>query len=221
MSETNNIMNDHPIPDFQNVSRETGQRLEMFIDLLIKWNARMNLVGSGEITRLRERHIADSLQLLRFISPDAMSFLDIGSGAGFPGLILAMALQDRCDAKFTLIESNGKKCAFLREAARVTQTRVQIINRRIEAFAAGELVVDILSARALAPVDKLVQFAQPFLGINSQCLFLKGQYVDEELTKASKCWIIKSEIHSSQTDPSGKILVISDIQPRSGNENHV
>jgi 16S rRNA (guanine527-N7)-methyltransferase len=221
MSETNTEMEDNPVADFQDVSRETRQRIEIFINLLVKWNARMNLVGSGEMARLRERHIADSLQLLRFIPPAARSFLDIGSGAGFPGLILAMALQDRDGAKFTLIESNGKKCAFLREAARVAHIQVQVLNRRIETFEPGELMVDVLSARALAPVDKLVQFARPFLGINSRCLFLKGQYVDEELTKASKCWNIKSEIHSSQTDPSGKILVISDIQPRSGNENHV
>ncbi len=207
-----------PIPD---VSRETEARLERFIELLFKWNSHMNLVGAGEIQRLRQRHIADSLQLLDFIPTGATSFLDIGSGAGFPGLILAMALHEWPDARFTLIESNGKKCAFLREAARVTDIRVEVLNRRIESFRPGEIKVDILTARALAPLDKLLGFVQPFLGINSRCLFLKGQYVDEELTRASKCWNITAQIHPSRTDPNGKILVVSDIHARSGKEHHV
>ncbi|HHL33384.1 MAG TPA: 16S rRNA (guanine(527)-N(7))-methyltransferase RsmG [Desulfobulbaceae bacterium] len=221
MSETNKKSSRPTAPGFQNVSRETRQRLEVFISLLSKWNSRMNLVGSGEISRLKDRHIADSLQLLKYIPSGATSFLDMGSGAGFPGLILAMALQERKEARFTLVESNARKCAFLREAARLTDIRVQVLNRRLEDFRPGERVVDLISARALASVDKLSHFAQPFLGINSRCLFLKGQYLDEELTKASKCWIIKSEIHASQTDPSGKILVVNDVQARSGNVNHV
>lgn len=204
-----------------NVSRETEARLERFIELLFKWNSRMNLVGAGEMQRLRQRHIADSLQLLDFIPAGAISFLDIGSGAGFPGLILAMALHERPEARFTLIESNGKKCAFLREAARMANVRVKVLNRRIESFRPGEMKADILTARALAPLDKLLGLAQPFLGINSRCLFLKGQYVDEELTQASKCWNITAQIHQSQTDPDGKILVVSDIQAIPGKENHV
>ena len=199
-----------------NVSRETRLRLELYAGLLVKWNARMNLLGSGEIERLWPRHINDSLQLLKLIPDTAKTFVDIGSGAGFPGLILAIALRDRPGAEFTLIESNGRKCAFLREAARITKAPVRVINRRIEDFKPGELSCDILTARALAPVEKLLAMAQIFLGINSQCLFLKGQYVDDELTAAAKCWNISLEIHPSITDPTGRILVIGDIQPRSG-----
>ncbi len=198
------------------VSRETRLRLELYAGLLAKWNARMNLLASGEIERLWPRHINDSLQLLKFIPDDAKDFIDIGSGAGFPGLILAIALRERGGVKFTLIESNGRKCAFLREAARITQAPVRVINRRIEDFQQGELSCDILTARALAPVEKLLAMAQVFLGINSQSLFLKGQYVDDELTRAAKCWNISLEIHPSITDPTGRVLVIRDVQPRSG-----
>ena len=188
-----------------NVSRETLARLERYAELLQKWNRRINLVGRGTIDDLWRRHMLDSAQLLPLIPDGATSLVDLGSGAGFPGLVLAI-----CGAQNThLIESDRKKSAFLREAARETGTVVTIHNRRIEESESFQ--ADIVTSRALAPLPKLLYMAGPFTNKHSILLFLKGKHADRELTEAAKEWNMRVDRIPSRTDPEGMILRLEAI----------
>lgn len=183
-----------------NVSRETLARLECYAALLKKWNRRINLVGRGTVEDLWRRHMLDSAQLLPLIPDSAASLADLGSGAGFPGLVLAI-----CGVKNVhLIESDRKKCAFLREVARETRARVIIHNKRIEEIESFQ--VDIITSRALAPLPKLLDMAGLFTKKHSILLFLKGKHVDRELTVAAKEWNMRVDRIPSHTDPEGTIL---------------
>lgn len=188
-----------------NVSRETLARLERYAELLEKWNRRINLVGRGTVEDLWRRHMLDSAQLLPLIPDGAASLVDLGSGAGFPGLVLAI-----CGVKNVhLIESDRKKCAFLREAARETGAPVTIHNGRIEEIESFQ--VDIVTSRALAPLPKLLDMAVPFVKKHSILLFLKGKHVDRELTDATKEWNMQVHQIPSRTDPEGMILRLEAI----------
>lgn len=188
-----------------NVSRETLARLERYADLLEKWNRRINLVGRGTIDDLWRRHMLDSAQLLPLIPDSTGSLADLGSGAGFPGLVLAI-----CGVKNVhLIESDRKKCAFLREVARETGAPVTIHNRRIEETESFQ--VDIVTSRALAPLPKLLDMAALFAKKHSILLFLKGRHVDRELTDATKEWNMQADQIPSRTDPEGTILRLEAI----------
>ncbi len=180
-------------------------RLERFASLLTRWNRRINLVSASDLTRLWPRHICDSLQLATHISADA-TIIDLGSGAGFPGLILAI----RTGNPVTLIEADTRKVAFLREAARETATPVTILNTRIEE--AKPPAVSIVTARALAPLSKLLHWATPLLLPSGSCLFLKGKSVEDELTDAGTRWHMTIERTPSRTDPDGVILALSHIR---------
>ncbi len=191
--------------DLINVSRETLERLEAYVALLIKWQATLNLVAPSTLADVWRRHILDSAQVFALIDRPAEPLVDIGSGAGFPGLVLgimgATALH--------MIESDARKCAFLREAARITDTKATIHNRRIEAvpgFAAATV-----TARALAPLTKLLDYAAPFLGSGGIALFLKGKTWDAELTEARLTWRMAARGHESLSDDSGMILRIEDL----------
>ena len=183
-----------------NVSRETIERLERYAALLIKWNKTVNLVGRSTIADLWRRHMLDSAQLFPYLPKSAGRLVDFGSGAGFPGLVLAiMGAPD-----VHLVEANARKCAFLREAARVTETAVTIHNARIETPTA--LKADVVTARALAPLSILLEYAEPYLTPNSICLFLKGTGVDEELTEIQKMWNIRENTYPSLSNPDGVIV---------------
>jgi 16S rRNA (guanine527-N7)-methyltransferase len=160
------------------------------------------------------RHVADSLQLLAF-APDAKIWLDFGSGGGFPGLAVACVLADRPGAHVHLVESNTKKAAFLREAARVAGAPVTVHAVRIgnvgESFSGP---VDVVSARALAPLKQLCDEAAPYIRRGAVGLFLKGQDVDVELTEAAKYWRIEAEKAPSRTSPDGRIVIIRGLEPR-------
>lgn len=211
-------------PDFQessNVSHETIIALEAYVSLLDKWNRRINLTGPGELEHVWTRHIADSLQIAGLLPDESKRLVDLGSGAGFPGLIVAAAKTKFSGFEAVLIENNHKKCAFLREAARIMKVPARIICRRIEDFSPGELRGDVVSARALAPLDKLLGFASAFLGPESICFFHKGQYVDDELTGAAKYWNMSSEKIPSKTDSQGCILMLRNIERISGQLHHV
>ena len=184
---------------------EIVRRLEQFAGLLARWNQRINLVSSGDLAKLWSRHIWDSLQLMAHV-PAAASIIDLGSGAGFPGLILAI----RTGNPVTLIEADTRKAAFLREAARETATRVTILNARIEE--ATPSAASIVTARALAPLPTLLHWAAPLLLPGGSCLFLKGKSVDDELTQASTRWHMTIERTPSRTDPDGVILALSHIR---------
>jgi 16S rRNA (guanine527-N7)-methyltransferase len=192
------------------VSRESLDRLKAFVALLIQWQGRINLIGPASPAEIWTRHVADSLQLLPLIGSKAGRMVDLGSGAGFPGLVLAIALSEDSNNSIHLIESNGKKVAFLRQAARITNSSARIHQGRIEQMGADTVggVADVITARALAGLDALVAMAAPFAGSETRALFHKGQDVDRELTKTTKSWRIEASKHPSLVDPSGCIVEI-------------
>jgi len=202
------------------VSRETLQRLDLFVETLLDWNARMNLVGRNTIPQLWTRHIADSLQLLA-LAPDARSWIDLGSGAGFPGLVIACALADTPGAKVHLVESIGKKANFLREAARLTGAPAVVhaerIEKFVETFATGPQ--DVVTARALLPLKLLLDQSFRLLKTGALGLFPKGQDVDAELTEATKYWNIKVNLAPSCTDSKGRIVVVRALERRAATAN--
>jgi 16S rRNA (guanine527-N7)-methyltransferase len=188
-----------------NVSRESLERLGAYARLLIDWQKRINLVGPSTIDSLWERHIADCVQLLPLVRDKGTIFADLGSGAGLPGLVLAIA----GNLSVHLYESNAKKCAFLREAARVTATQATIHAVRLEA--AGPIPkVDFVTARALAPLAELLELAAPFLATGVAGYFHKGQDIEAELTFAAKSWRIESTRHPSMTDSRAVILEVKE-----------
>jgi 16S rRNA (guanine527-N7)-methyltransferase len=197
-----------------NVSRETLQRLDRFAALLLAWQKTTNLIAPSTISTLWTRHILDSLQLLDH-ARDARIWIDLGSGGGFPGLVLACALAETPGAMVHLVESNMKKAAFLREAQRVAASPAIVHAERIESFVAafkGE--ADVVTARALAPLPLLLKLCAPLLKSGVLGLFPKGQGVDLELQDASKSWIVNAELLSSRTDPQGRIVRVREIRPR-------
>ena len=191
------------------VSRETLARLKAYADLLTDWNARHNLVSKNSLSDLWERHMWDSAQMVPLVPPDARSLADLGSGAGFPGLVLAAMLPG---VAVTLHEATAKKCAFLRAAADRMGLSVSIENARMEEL--PHRAFDVVTARACAPLPLLLEYAHSFVGPNSVCLFLKGQNVGSELTEASKCWKMKASQVASQTDPSGAIVTVRELGSR-------
>lgn len=178
--------------------------------LLEKWQARINLVGPATLGEMWQRHFLDSAQLRDHIPDGVTTLADLGSGAGFPGLVLAML---RPDIAVQLLESDQRKCAFLATVAREAGVAVKIHNRRIEQL--PHLGADLITARALAPLERLLALAVPHLAPGGQCLFLKGQNIDVELTEATKCWKFEAETWPSQTDPQARILRLSQIAPAS------
>ena len=187
-------------------SDQVADRLQAYADLLVKWQARINLVGPDTIASLWHRHIVDSAQLFPHLPQTVHRLMDIGSGAGFPGLVLAvMGVPD-----VHLVESDSRKCAFLREVARVTETNVTIHNRRIEQC--PPMQAQVVTARALAPLEKLLTWAEPHLLPEGHCLFLKGKGAEDELTQAGKEWDIKVQRIPSLTDAQAMILKVSEVR---------
>jgi 16S rRNA (guanine527-N7)-methyltransferase len=196
------------------VSRETERRLDRFVALLLDWQRHTNLIGSSSEPILWTRHIADSLQLFD-LAPEAKIWADLGSGAGFPGLVIACALAHTAGVEVHLIESIGKKAAFLREAVAATGVPAVVHGERIADFATHlPPRIDVVTARALAPLSKLLTAAHPLLKTGTIGLFPKGQDVAAELTDAAKYWKIQSRLVSSRTDPKAKILVVQELTPR-------
>ncbi|HMK78625.1 MAG TPA: 16S rRNA (guanine(527)-N(7))-methyltransferase RsmG [Xanthobacteraceae bacterium] len=193
------------------VSRETWARLDAFVALLIERQQRMNLIGPSTVRHLWTRHVADSLQLLR-LAPDARRWCDLGSGAGFPGLVIACALADASGAQVHLVESIAKKASFLRDCAKALQLPAIVHHQRIEDFTrANTVAFDVVTARALAPLDQLLRLANPLLKTGALGLFPKGQDVEAELTLASKSWKIKAELVPSNTDPHGRVVLVRHV----------
>jgi 16S rRNA (guanine527-N7)-methyltransferase len=192
------------------VSRETLARLEAYAELLTRWSARINLVGRDTLPDLWRRHILDSAQLYRFVPGSAQSLIDLGSGAGLPGLILAILGIPGVE----LVEADSRKAAFLREAARVTGTEVAIRSCRIQAMPPHP--VDVITARACAPLDRLVDLAAPFLAPDTVCLFPKGERHNEELTLARKAWTMDASVEQSLSDRRGVVLRLQQVarEPR-------
>jgi len=196
------------------VSRETLERLDRLVELLLDWQHTTNLIASSTIPILWTRHVADSLQLVG-LAPTARHWIDLGSGGGFPGLVIAAALFGTPGAGVHLVESNTKKSAFLREAVRTLRLPATVHARRIEDFVATfEAPVDVVTARALAPLSDLLALAEPLLRSGAQGLFPKGQDVEGELTEASKYWNIQVGLIPSLTDPRGRVVVLRHLERR-------
>jgi len=192
-----------------NVSRETIARLEDFCALLLKWNQRINLISKSNEGDIWPRHVADSMQLYS-LGGDADQWADLGSGGGFPGIVLAIIAKEyHPERRFSLVESDGRKCAFLREAARNADANVIVINQRIEDT--PPLNADILSARALTSLDGLLGFTTLHRNENGVSLFPKGIRYQQEMTDAQKSWHFEPTIHQSSTDPQGVIVEIRNV----------
>jgi 16S rRNA (guanine527-N7)-methyltransferase len=194
------------------VSRETSERLDRFVELLLRWQRRTNLIAPSTLPQLWTRHIADSLQLLD-LAPQARVWVDLGAGAGFPGLVIAIALCRERGAMVHLVESNTKKAAFLREAQRLTGAPATVHLQRIEDFAASfQAPVDVVTARAVAPLKSLLGQCFSLLGKSgATALFPKGQHAELELEDAAaqmKSWRMHATLAPSRTDPAGRIVVI-------------
>lgn len=194
------------------VSRETAGRLDAFAALLRKWQARINLIAPSTLDSLWERHIADSWQIAA-LAPDARRWIDLGSGGGFPGIVVALALAPDC--RVILVESNAKKCVFLRAALRELGLSGEVLGARIESVADRLEPADAVSARALAPLERLCALAYPLLKKGGTGLFPKGQDVGEELTKARQSWRIDAELVPSVTDRAARIVRVRRLEPAS------
>jgi len=195
------------------VSRETEARLDRYVDLLLQWQAKTNLIASSTLPNLWTRHISDSLQLLA-LAPDAKIWIDLGSGGGFPGVVLACAVAGTSGAMVHLVERNARKAAFLREALRITGAAGTVhladIGDSVDSF---PYPVDCVTARAVAPLHQLIGYAEPLVKQGARALFLKGQDVEAELTEATKYWTLKPRLHPSLTG-QGWIVELDRIERR-------
>jgi 16S rRNA (guanine527-N7)-methyltransferase len=198
------------------VSRETVARLDRFVAVLLERQRQINLIAPSTEPVLWTRHIADSLQLLALV-PDARMWADFGSGAGFPGLVIACALADTPGAQVHLVESSTKKAAFLREAAEAASAPAVVHAARVADFVkAAPPGIEAVTARAFAPLADLFAAAYPLLIRGAVAVFPKGQGVESELTEAAKCWKIQATLAVSRTDPQARIVVVRGLEPLAG-----
>lgn len=196
------------------ISRETEQRLDAYVALVLQWQKTTNLIAPSTIAEIWTRHVADSLQLLD-LAPVAKIWIDFGSGGGFPGIPIACALAQTPGAQIHVVESNGKKAAFLREAVRATGAPVTVHAERIENF--GDSFkdrADVVTARALAPLKLLCDQAFSLIVRGAIGLFLKGQDVEVELTETAKYWTIQPDLVPSRTSPDGRIVIVRRLDRR-------
>ena len=197
--------------DFQALTHTTPAEiadLETFIGRLAEANAVMNLIGPDTLPDVWNRHIWDSAQLLE-LAPEAGTWADLGAGAGFPGVVLAILLKGRPGAHVWLIDSLGKRCRFLQEIVDELALPATVINGRAEE---QTLKVDVVTARAVAPMEKLLAYAQPYLQRGAQGLFLKGEKAEVELIEARKVWHFESDLSVSRSDPRGRIVSVRSLR---------
>jgi len=197
--------------EFQTLRNATPAQmgdLDVLITRLTVANAVMNLVGPDTIPDVWNRHIFDSAQLLD-AAPDAAVWADLGAGAGFPGLVLAILLKDRADSHVWLVDSLGKRCRFLQEVIDALSLRATVVNGRAEE---QRIKVDVVTARALAPMERLLGYAQPYLQRGAQGLFLKGEKAEAELIEARKVWQFDSDLSVSRSDPRGRIVSVRSLR---------
>lgn len=192
------------------VSRETVQRLEAHRALLAEWAPRINLIGPLELPQYWTRHALDSAQLLLH-APDAVRWVDLGSGAGFPGLVLACCLAERPGASVLLVEPNHKRAAFLREAIRATGAPAQVLPHRVEAVLAQAADCEVVTARALAPLARIIELAHPILERGAVGVFLKGADADAELAEARGRWSFQARLFPSLSDLHGRIVRVEGV----------
>ncbi len=196
------------------VSRETVARLETYEAQLRRWQKAVNLVAPATLTALWHRHFADSAQLAALLPAGGEKIVDVGSGGGFPGLVLAVLLHEISDSRVTLVESDTRKAAFLRETARRMEIFVEILSTRIESNATVKRLnrVDTVTARAFAPLDRLLGLVSPIFSSTTVGVFLKGRTVGREIEEASRAWSFDYDCHHSMTDSGGRIVVVYNLE---------
>jgi 16S rRNA (guanine527-N7)-methyltransferase len=198
-----------PLDKFNfDVPRETLERLTIFVELLKKWQNHFNLVSRGTIDNIWERHIADSLQLMSYLSNKGIAIADLGTGAGFPGMVLAISGYNNIE----LIEANGKKIGFLKEVARLTSTSVKLTNQRIEKCQLEDRQIFI--SRALAPLTDLLQYVSPFTNSETSCIFLKGVSADQEIRNAQEKWTFEYTKTQSIVESTSSIITLKNIRKK-------
>ena len=198
-------------PDWLDVSRETLDRLTLFVALVEKWNSAINLVAKRSLADAWERHVLDSAQLMRLCPEKARTWVDFGSGAGFPGVVIAaIAKETKPELHVTLVESDKRKAAFLMQAARQMDLTLSVVAVRAEMLA--PCVADVVSARALAPLAELCGLAARHLKPEGLAIFPKGAQADAEVEAAMKLWHFDRQSVQSRTDPSGCILTMKNIR---------
>tara|TARA_B100000676_G_scaffold246968_1_gene250021 strand:- start:385 stop:1044 length:660 start_codon:yes stop_codon:yes gene_type:complete len=188
-----------------NVSRETLARLKKFVDFLLNWQRSINLIGPGTVDNIWHRHVLDCGQLVRYLPDCPGTVLDIGSGAGLPGIILAILGVPN----IRMIEADAKKCVFLREAARISETRVEIVEARAEQAVCEP--AEIVTARAVAPLSRLLELTEPYIKPNTICFFFKGRNYKHELIDLKNNWKLQMETHRSLTERDGIILKLTSV----------
>ena len=194
------------------VSRETLARVDSYLTTLDQWRERINLIGPGEGRHLWRRHVLDSLQLIEQISSEDLSVADLGSGAGFPGLVIACALAERPGASVTLVEKSPRKSEFLEAAIAAQGLPARVLNVRIEDPPRQKF--DLVTARALAPLPKLLGYAHGWLKPSGKALLMKGRDVAAEVAEAREAWTFEMSDRASLSSPEGRVLGISSIAPR-------
>ena len=187
------------------VSRETLERLQTYLDLLVRWQARINLVGPSTLADPWRRHILDCGQLWHHWPEGAVTLVDLGSGAGLPGLVLAIVGRRRVH----LVESDLRKAAFLREAARTCGVEATVHAMRSEQV--QPLGADVVTARAMAPLPRLLHLAERHVQPRTTCMFLKGRNVESELTRCRRVWTMQVAMAASLSDAEGRVLILSEI----------
>ncbi|WP_460272948.1 16S rRNA (guanine(527)-N(7))-methyltransferase RsmG [Celeribacter sp. ULVN23_4] len=193
------------------VSRETMERLETYLALLNKWNPAINLVAKSTLQHAWDRHFLDSAQVFCVAPKYATHWSDLGSGGGFPGLVCATLAKELLpETRFTLVESDQRKATFLRTVARELDLAVEVLSKRIEQI--DPLQSDIVSARALASLPKLLEFSERHMRQGGHALFMKGASFREEITESLESWKFTYEEYPSTTDPESVILLIGDIE---------
>jgi len=197
-------------PDVRKAFGTTPEReadIEVFRRMLCEANLRTNLVGAASLGDFWRRHYLDSAQLLAY-APRALTWADLGSGAGLPGIVLAILLKDRPTARVHLVESRAKRCQFLTEVVNRLRIPAVVHHGRCEAI---RLEVDVVTARACAPLDRLLTLAKPYVDLGAEALFLKGRGAGEEIREAAKSWRFGAKTFPSLSDPRGQVVKISDL----------
>lgn len=194
------------------VSRETLSKISAFLAVLGEWRERINLIGPGEGKHLWRRHVLDSVQLLDLVRPADREVADLGSGAGFPGVVLACALAERSGASIALVEKSPRKSEFLEASIRAVGLPARVLNQRLEDPAPKKF--DVVTARALAPLPRLLGYVHAWLKPSGKGLLVKGKGAVEELTMARKSWTFEVSSRPSLSSPEGQILTVSALGPR-------
>lgn len=198
-----------------NVSRETLDKLKVYEGSLVQWQEKLNLVSNSSLVNAWERHFIDSIQLYQYIPENAKSLYDLGSGAGFPGMVLAIMAEGRTPSlNVSLVESISKKTLYLNEVKDITSAKVNVVNKRLEELPSEK--IDIITSRALTALNKLFEYSFRFCHENTVLIFPKGKKHLEEIKEAKKDWLFDVSIHKSDTSDEAAVLIVKNLKNKKG-----